>query len=96
MSNSFFGVNIAKLIADGVAAAGGVDDITLRKVTAGTRTPGNLYLQTTSFAPRTSNASNLQATVSTMKGHLLCIDNTCFSEAGSGGLFQLLFPGYFR
>lgn len=42
MPNSFFGVDIAKLIADGVAAAGGVDDITLRKVTAGTRTPGNL------------------------------------------------------
>jgi hypothetical protein len=42
MPNSFFGVNIAKLIADGVAAAGGVDDITLRKVTAGTRTPGSL------------------------------------------------------
>jgi hypothetical protein len=39
---SFFGVDIAKLIADGVAAAGGVDDITLRKVTAGTRTPGSL------------------------------------------------------
>ena len=39
---NFFGVNIAKLIADGVAAAGGVDDVTLRKVTAGTRTPGSL------------------------------------------------------
>lgn len=39
---NFFGIDLAKLIADGVAAAGGVDDITLRKVTAGTRTPGNL------------------------------------------------------
>jgi len=39
---NFFGVDIAKLIADGVAAAGGVDDVTLRKVTVGTRTPGNL------------------------------------------------------
>jgi hypothetical protein len=38
----FLGHNIAKIINDGLQAAGGVFDATLIKVSVGTRTPGSL------------------------------------------------------
>lgn len=37
-----FGLDIAGLVADSIASAGGVLDVTLTKVSRGTRTPGNL------------------------------------------------------
>lgn len=39
---NLFGRNIAKLVADGIAAAGGVLDVTLTAQTPGTPTPGAL------------------------------------------------------
>lgn len=42
MSNVLFGLNIAQIVNDSIAGAGGVLTGTLIKVTTGTRTPGNL------------------------------------------------------
>ncbi len=39
---NLFGLDIAKLVADNIAAAGGVLDVTLTKTTPGTRTAGSL------------------------------------------------------
>ena len=42
MANELFGIDIAKVVNDAIASAGGVLDATLIKVTAGTRTAGSL------------------------------------------------------
>jgi hypothetical protein len=39
---NLFGLDIAKIVANSIASAGGVLDATLTKTTPGTRTPGNL------------------------------------------------------
>lgn len=49
---NLFGLDIAKLVADGFASAGGVLDATLIKATPGTRTPGSL---TGGLNPTTTN-----------------------------------------
>lgn len=40
--SQLFGLDIAQIVADSIASAGDVQDVTLIKVTPGTRTPGRL------------------------------------------------------
>jgi len=42
MTQKLFGLDIAGIVADGIASAGGVRDCTLTKTTPGSRTPGSL------------------------------------------------------
>lgn len=42
MSGELFGIDVAGIVSDALAAAGGLRDLTFTKVTPGTRTAGNL------------------------------------------------------